>query len=49
MTTKEMIRCKHCGYLIEGDDGNWVCDDWGKDIHEIPDDECAVEAEGWEW
>ena len=45
MTTKEMIRCKHCAYLVEDDEGNWICDDWQKDIHDVPDEDCAVEQE----
>lgn len=45
MTTKEMIRCKHCSYLIEDENGEWICDDCGKDIHDISDDECPVEQE----
>lgn len=47
MTTKEMIRCKHCAYLVEDDEGNWICDDWQKDIHDVPDEDCAAE-QGWE-
>lgn len=44
MTTPEMIRCKDCFYLIEDEDGNWVCDDCGKEIHEIPlEGGCPVE------
>lgn len=40
MTTKEMIRCKDCGYLVEGDNGEWLCEncyyeDDVKDIHDI--------------
>lgn len=46
MTTKEMRRCRDCGYLVEGDNGEWVCSDWGKEIHEVPDEDCAVESEG---
>lgn len=45
MTTKEMIRCKHCAYLVEGEDGSWVCDDYEIDIHKIPDEACALEQE----
>lgn len=45
LTTPEMIRCKHCSYLVEDNDGNWICDDCGKEIHEIPNDECSAEQE----
>lgn len=45
MTTREMVRCKDCSYLVEGDNGEWICDDCGKDIHDIPDDECSAEQE----
>lgn len=50
MTTREMIRCKHCMYLIEGDNGEWLCSDCEyegdeKDIHEIPDEECSLEQD----
>ncbi len=45
MTTKEMIRCKDCCYLVEGDNGEWICEDWEKEIHDIPDDECLLEQE----
>lgn len=43
MTTPEMVRCQDCAYLVEDDDGSWVCDDCGKDIHDIPDGECLAE------
>lgn len=40
MTCKE--RCRNCAYLIEGDNGEWICDDWSKDIHEVDDDDCEL-------
>lgn len=43
--TREMRRCRHCSYLIEDNNGNWICDDCGKDIHDIPDEECSAEQE----
>lgn len=46
MTTPEMIRCKHCAYLVEGDNGEWICEDWDKEIHEVLNEDCAVETEG---
>lgn len=45
MTTKEILRCKDCFYLIEGDNGEWICDDCGKEIHSISDDECSAEMD----
>lgn len=45
MTTKEMVRCKDCAYLVEDENGNWICDDCGREIHEIIDDECSAEAD----
>ena len=44
MTTKEMIRCKDCAYLIE-DNGEWFCDDCEKEIHSIDNDECSAEQQ----
>ncbi len=35
-------RCRDCGYLIENDEGAWICDDCGKDIHAIPDSDCSA-------
>ena len=45
MTIPEMIRCKHCTYLVEDEDGNWICADCELEIREIPDDECPLERE----
>ena len=50
MTTPEMIRCKDCSYLVEGENGEWLCSDCEykdglKDIHQIPDEECSAECE----
>ena len=38
--TPEMIRCQDCGYLVEGNNGEWICtnceyEEDEKDIHEI--------------
>ena len=41
--TPQKRRCRDCIYLYEGDNGEWMCDDWEKDIHDIPDEDCAVE------
>ena len=46
MTTKEMIRCKHCAYLVEVD-GEWCCSDCDYEdgiieIHEISDEDCQL-------
>ena len=40
--TPQKRRCRDCSYLIEGDNGKWVCDDCRKDIHEILDDDCSA-------
>ena len=46
MTTWQMIRCKGCGYLIENDREEWICEDWESDIHTIENVDCALYAEG---
>lgn len=46
MTTKEMLRCKDCAYLVEDDDGNWICDAFVKDIHAIK--ECNIDYDDFE-
>lgn len=30
-------------YLVEGDDGSWICNDCGKNVEMIPDDKCNAE------
>ena len=35
-------RCRDCAYLIEGDNGEWICDDWGKEIDKVDNSDCAV-------
>ena len=42
--TPQKKRCRDCAYLIE-ENGKWVCDDCGKDIHDIPDNECSANQE----
>ncbi len=37
-------RCRDCGYLVEGESDKWICSDWEKEIHEIPDEKCAAET-----
>ena len=37
-------RCRDCGYLVEGDNGEWICDNAEKDIHDVPDSECELET-----
>lgn len=44
-TTEEMTRCKDCAYLVEDEEGNWICDDCGKNIHAIKDEECSAEQD----
>lgn len=43
LNTREKRRCWDGCYLVEGDNGKWICDNVGKDIHDIPDSECAAE------
>ena len=38
--TPQKIRCRDCACLTEGKNKTWKCDECGKDIHDIPDDEC---------
>ncbi len=38
-------RCSDCMYLVEDDEGNWVCDDCGMKCCEIADDECSANQE----
>lgn len=40
MNKKE--RCRDCAYLVEDENGNWVCDDCKKLIDAIPDGECSA-------
>ena len=40
--TPQKQRCRDCCYLVEGDNGEWMCDGCGKDIRDIPDDECSA-------
>ena len=35
-------RCKDCAYLVGSVDGKWICDDRGRDIHEIFDEDCSA-------
>ena len=36
-------RCNSCAYLYEDENGKWICDDCGRDIHFIDDTDCAAE------
>ena len=38
-------RCTDCTYLVEDEDGNWVCDDCGKNVELIPDHACSAEQD----
>lgn len=35
-------RCRDCAYLVEGRDGEWICDDCDRNIYNIPDNECSA-------
>lgn len=39
-TDNMLYRCLDCAYLIEGDNGAWVCDNCGKNICEISNSDC---------
>ena len=41
-TIENQERCRDCAYLVEGDNKEWICDDCGKEIELIPDDECSA-------
>ena len=38
MDVKE--RCTDCCYLVEGDNGEWICSDWDREISLIDNDLC---------
>ena len=38
-------RCSDCAYLVEGDNGSWICDDCGKNVETIPDADCSAEQD----
>ena len=39
----ETDRCRHCVYLVEAEDGSLICDDCGKRINEIKNEDCSCE------
>lgn len=38
--TPKKLRCLDCICLVCGECGEWICDEIGKEISEIPDSEC---------
>ena len=38
-------RCQDCAYLVEGEHGEWICDDCGREIVDILDDECSANVD----
>ncbi len=34
------LRCHDCACLVEGEDGEWVCDEAGMAVNDIGMDEC---------
>ena len=36
-------RCCDCCYLVEGDNGEWICDDCGLEIHKIGCSGCPAQ------
>ena len=45
MTTPNQYRCKDCIYLVEGPEGEWICDDAQMRIDEIDDEDCSMEQD----
>lgn len=45
MNEERRCRCTDCAYLVEDENGNWVCDDSGKVVDTIPDEECSAEQD----
>lgn len=43
VTKQRKERCLDCAYLVEDENGNWVCDDCGKNVEMIPDHACSAE------
>lgn len=39
------IRCRHCIYLYEGDNGEWICDHNGADCQLVPDEYCPADSD----
>ena len=40
LNTPEKGRCHNCCALVSGDNGEWLCDEAGCDIHKIGNIEC---------
>ena len=45
VTKQRKERCLDCTYLVEDENGNWVCDDCGKNVEMIPDHACSAEQD----
>ena len=45
VTKQRKERCLDCAYLVEGENGNWVCDDCGKNVEMIPNHACSAEQD----
>jgi predicted amidophosphoribosyltransferase len=43
MLDSKQERCQDCMALVEGDNKEWICDECGKEIHEV--DECPEGVE----
>lgn len=42
----EYARCAGCTHFCKGNNGEWICMAWDKEIHDITDNECeAMKAE----
>ena len=40
--TEREKRCQGCAYLYEDGDCDWACDECGKKVNDISDDECSA-------
>lgn len=43
----KMERCRDCCYLIEGDEGEWICDIYNAAVIYIEDDDCPAETDSF--
>ncbi len=45
MSSWYKTRCRHCIYLYEGDNGEWICDHNGAECELVPDEDCPAESD----
>ena len=41
----EKKRCRDCFYLVSGLNGEWICDNYSLDIHNVTNDMCCLEQD----